>query len=135
MLTSAGPHNQGPGIGASHGFTSIHHVSGDECPSDYFVDRIGRELGALAAVLKGLDTLVFTAGIGEHAGEVRARVCHDAAWLGVALDEEANRRGEPRISKGGRVPSVWVIPTNEELMIARHILRLICASTASKVGG
>ena len=71
---------------------------------DYFVDRIGRELGSLAAVLKGLDALVFTGGIGEHAAEVRARVCRDAAWLGVTLDDEANRRGGPRISPGGRVP-------------------------------
>src|SRR5512135_1399473 len=102
---------------------------------DYFIDRIDRELGSLAAVLRGLDALVFTAGIGEHAAEVRARVCRDAAWLGVALDDEANRRGGPRISKGGRVPSVWVIPTNEELMIARHTLRLLCASTATKAGG
>ena len=102
---------------------------------DYFIDRIGRELGALAAVLKGLDALVFTAGIGEHAAEVRARVCRDAAWLGVALDDEANHRGGPQISKGGRVPSVWVIPTDEELMIARHTLRLIGASTATKAGG
>ena len=102
---------------------------------DYFVDRIGRELGALAAVLKGLDALVFTAGIGEHAAEIRARVCRDAAWLGVALDDEANRRGGPRVSPEGRSPSAWVIPTDEELMIARHTLRLICASTASKVGG
>ncbi|MGO8901735.1 MAG: acetate/propionate family kinase, partial [Isosphaeraceae bacterium] len=91
---------------------------------DYFVDRIGRELGSLAAVLKGLDALVFTAGIGEHAAEVRARVCRDAAWLGVALDDEANRRGGPRVSPEGSSPSAWVIPTDEELMIARHTLRL-----------
>ncbi len=102
---------------------------------DYFIDRIGRELGALAAVLKGLDALVFTAGIGEHAAEIRARVCRDAAWLGVTVDDEANRKGGPRISPEGRTPSAWVIPTDEELMIARHTLRLICASTASKVGG
>ena len=62
---------------------------------DYFVDRIGRALGAFAAVLKGLDALVFTGGIGEHAVEIRARVCRDAAWLGVALDDEANRRVGP----------------------------------------
>ena len=68
----------------------------------------------------GLDALVFTAGIGEHAAEIRARVCRDAAWLGVALDDEANRRGGPRISPEGRSPSAWVIPTDEELMIARH---------------
>jgi len=92
---------------------------------DYFVDRIGRELGSLAAVLKGLDALVFTAGIGEHAAEIRARVCRDAAWLGVTLDDEANRRGGPRVSPEGLSPSAWVIPTDEELMIARHTLRLL----------
>ncbi|HMB02802.1 MAG TPA: hypothetical protein VKP69_03565, partial [Isosphaeraceae bacterium] len=83
--------------------------------------------GALAAVLGGLDALVFTAGIGEHAAAIRARVCRDAAWLGIALDEEANLRGGPRIAPGGRIPSVWVIPTDEELMIARHALELIGA--------
>jgi len=101
---------------------------------DHFVDRIGRALGELAAALGGLDALVFTAGIGEHAAEIRARVCRDAAWLGVALDEEANRGGGPRISRAGRVPSAWVIPTNEELMIARHTLRLVRAGTTAKVG-
>lgn len=92
---------------------------------DYFVDRVGRELGALAAVLGGLDTLVFTAGIGEHSAEIRARVCRGASWLGVSLDEDANRRGDSRISTVGRYPSVWVIPTDEERMIAEHTLRLI----------
>jgi acetate kinase len=92
---------------------------------DYFIDRIGRELGSLAAILKGLDALVFTGGIGEHATEVRARVCRDAAWLGVTLDDEANRRGGPQISQAGRSPSAWVIPTDEELMICRHTLRLL----------
>jgi acetate kinase len=98
---------------------------------DYFVDRIGRELGSLAAVLGGLDALVFTAGIGEHAAEIRARVCRNASWLGVALDEEANRRGETRISREGRHPSVWVIPTDEERMIAEHTLRLTRHRAAS----
>ena len=102
---------------------------------DYFVDRIDRELGSLAAVLKGLDALVFTAGIGEHAALIRARVCHDAAWLGVTLDDEANRRGGPRISPEGRSPSAWVIPTDEELMIARHTLRLIGGSIPTTAGG
>jgi acetate kinase len=92
---------------------------------DYFVDRVGRELGSLASVLGGLDALVFTAGIGEHSAEIRARVCRDASWLGVSLDEEANRRGDARISRDGRCPSVWVIPTDEERMIAEHTLRLI----------
>ena len=65
---------------------------------DLFVYRIGRELGSLAAALGGLDALVFTAGIGEHAAAIRERVCRDAAWLGVELDAAANRAGGPRIS-------------------------------------
>jgi acetate kinase len=92
---------------------------------DDFVCRVGRALGSLAAALGGLDALVFTAGIGEHAAGIRARVCRGAAWLGVALDDGANRRGGPRVSPGGRTPSVWVIPTDEELVIARHTLRLV----------
>lgn len=92
---------------------------------DLFVYRIGRELGSLAAALGGLDALVFTAGIGEHAAEIRARVCRDAAWLGVELDEEANATNGPRISSATSRTSAWVIPTNEELMIARHTRRLI----------
>ena len=87
---------------------------------DLFVYRIGRELGSLAAALGGLDALVFTAGIGEHAPTIRKRVCEDAQWLGVRLDEAANLRGGPRISHRDSAVSVWVIPTDEELMIARH---------------
>lgn len=87
---------------------------------DLFVYRIGRELGSLAAALGGLDAFVFTAGIGEHAPAIRARVCEDATWLGIHLDEEANLRGGPRISRDDSAVSVWVIPTDEELMIARH---------------
>ena len=91
---------------------------------DLFVYRIGRELGSLAAALGGLDALVFTAGIGEHAAAIRARVCRDAAWLGVTLDEAANEADGPRISREGGVVSAWVVPTDEELMIARHTSRL-----------
>jgi acetate kinase len=91
---------------------------------DLFEYRIGRELGSLAAALGGLDGLVFTAGIGEHAAAIRARVCRDAAWLGLELDEAANEAGGPRISRGGSRVAAWVIPTNEELMIARHTRRL-----------
>ncbi len=87
---------------------------------DLFVYRIGRELGSLAAALGGLDAFVFTAGIGEHAPAIRARVCEDAKWLGIHLDEETNLRGGPRISRDDSAVSVWVIPTDEELMIARH---------------
>ena len=92
---------------------------------DLFVYRIGRELGSLAAALGGLDALVFTAGIGEHAAEIRARVCRDAAWLGVELDEDANAANGPRISSATSRTSAWVIPTNEEVMIAHHTRRLI----------
>jgi acetate kinase len=91
---------------------------------DLFVYRIGRELGSLAAALGGLDALVFTAGIGEHAAAVRSRVCRDSAWLGLELDEAANEAGGPRISRDGSRVAAWVIPTNEELMIARHTHRL-----------
>jgi acetate kinase len=78
----------------------------------------------MAATLGGLDALVFTAGIGEHAAAVREQVCRDAEWLGVDLDPAANLRHGPRISMGGSRVSAWVIPTDEELMIARHTLAL-----------
>jgi acetate kinase len=92
---------------------------------DVFVYRIGRELGSLAAALGGLDAIVFTAGIGENAPTIRERVCHEAAWLGVELAAAANAQGDPRISTAGSRVSAWVIPTNEELMIARHTLRVL----------
>ena len=94
---------------------------------DLFVYRIGRELGSLAAALGGLDALVFTGGIGEHAVAIRERVCRDAGWLGVDLDAGANAAGGPRISAAASRTAAWVIPTNEELMIARHTRRLIAA--------
>jgi len=87
---------------------------------DLFVYRIGRELGSLAAALGGLDALVFTAGIGERAAPVRERICRQAAWLGVELDAQANAAHGPRITAGSSRVAAWVIPTNEELMIARH---------------
>jgi acetate kinase len=87
---------------------------------DLFVYRIARELGSLAAALGGLDALVFTGGIGENAVSIRSRVCRDAHWLGVELDEEANVKGGPRISRKDSRVSAWVIPTDEELMIALH---------------
>jgi acetate kinase len=87
---------------------------------DYFVYRVVREIGALAAVLGGVDGIVFTAGIGERSAEVRRRVCESFAWLGIQLDGESNERNGPRISRADSRVSAWVIPTNEELMIARH---------------
>ena len=87
---------------------------------DYFVYRAAREIGGLAAVLGGIDGLVFTAGIGENSAEIRRRIGEACAWLGIELDPEANARKGPRISKAGSKAQAWVIPTNEELMIARH---------------
>ncbi len=92
---------------------------------DLFVYRIGRELGSLAAALGGLDAMVFTAGIGEHAAPIRERVCRQAAWLGVELDPQTNARHGPRISTATSRSAAWVIPTNEELMIARHTRDLL----------
>ena len=92
---------------------------------DYYVYRIGRELGSLVAALGGLDGFVFTAGIGENDADLREQVCKDATWLGVELDDDANRKGEARISTPNSKVSVWVIPTNEELMIANHTLNVI----------
>jgi acetate kinase len=87
-----------------------------------FCYRVRRELGSLAAALGGLDAIVFTGGIGEHAAPIRERICLDAQWLGVTLDEQSNAAGGPRISGEGSRVSAWVIPTDEESMIARHTL-------------
>lgn len=92
---------------------------------DYFVYRVCRELGSLAAALGGIDALVFTAGIGENSPEIRAHVCERAAWLGIALDANSNRAGGPCITREGSPVSAWVIPTNEELMIAEHTARVL----------
>jgi acetate kinase len=85
-----------------------------------FVYRITRELGSLAAALGGLDALVFTGGIGENAAPIREKVCSAAKWLGLEFDEKANAGGGPRISREGSRLRAWVIPTDEELMIALH---------------
>jgi acetate kinase len=92
---------------------------------DYFVYRAAKEIGALAAVLRGLDAIVFTAGIGENSAEIRRRICEASAWLGVELDPAANAATGPRISTPHSKVSAWVIPTNEELMIARHTANLL----------
>ena len=92
---------------------------------DYFCYRIARELGSLAAALGGLDALVFTGGIGEHAAAVREQVCALSAWLGIELDAAANAGDGRRIDRPGSRTAVWVLPTNEELVIARHTRRLV----------
>jgi acetate kinase len=93
---------------------------------EHFVYAMTKYAGAYAAVLGGLDAFVFTAGIGEHSAPVRAALCAKLAWLGVKLDTQANASGGPRISTQGSGVSVWVIPTDEELMIAQHTRALIC---------
>ncbi len=92
---------------------------------DLYLYRIARELGSLAAALGGLDAIVFTGGIGENSAAIRQRVCRDAAWLGVALDDAANQAAGPRISTAASRTAAWVLPTNEELMIARHTRRVL----------
>lgn len=87
---------------------------------DYFVYRAAKEIGSLTAVLGGIDALVFTAGIGENSAEIRQRICESSAWLGIELDHSANTERRSKISSSRSKVSVWVIPTNEELMIARH---------------
>jgi acetate kinase len=95
---------------------------------DYFVYRAAKEIGALAAALGGIDGLVFTAGIGENSAAIRARICAASAWLGIQLDDQANARRGPRISRSGSAVSAWVVPTNEELVIARHTRSLLSLS-------
>jgi acetate kinase len=125
------------------GLLGISGVSGDmreleesQAPEaaeaiDYFVYHIVKFVGAYTAVLGGLDALVFTAGIGENAPLVRAKVCDKLGWLGVTLDAAANDTNGPRISAADCAVTVWVIPTNEELMIARHTLALAIPVPAS----
>jgi len=92
---------------------------------DYFVYRAAKEIGALAAVLQGLDALVFTAGVGENSAEIRRRIGEVCAWVGIEMDPVANESGGPRITLTRSRVSAWVIPTNEELMIARHTASLL----------
>lgn len=92
---------------------------------ELFVYRIAREAGALASSLGGLDAIVFTAGIGEHAPAIRAAVCARLAWLGVAIDQDANNRDAMLISMPASRVAIHVIPTDEEAMIAQHVLEAI----------
>ncbi|MHB8834297.1 MAG: acetate/propionate family kinase [Candidatus Methylomirabilia bacterium] len=116
--------------GASHDMREL--LASEEARAalavDFFVYRIVREIGSLAAALGGLDALVFTAGIGERAPTIRARVIAGCGWLGFALDEAANESGGPRITTPGSRSAAWVIPTDEELTIARHTVRLLAGS-------
>jgi acetate kinase len=98
---------------------------------DYFVYRVGLNAGMLAAALQGLDAFVFTAGIGENSVPIRARIAEQLRWLGVTLDESENSRPARLISRSdSRIP-VYVIPTDEELMIAQHTLSLLLNTSSS----
>jgi len=92
---------------------------------DYFVYRIGLNAGMLAAALQGLDAFVFTAGIGENSAGIRAGVAEQLGWLGVALDPAENSRHSQLISRSDSLIPVYVVPTDEELMIAQHTLSLL----------
>jgi acetate kinase len=94
---------------------------------DLFCYRITRELGSLAAALGGLDALVFTGGIGEHAASIRAQVLRNAQWLGFALDATANEMNGPRLTRPRSRARAYAIATDEELMIARHTRAAVAA--------
>ena len=100
---------------------------------ELFAYRAAREIGSLAAALGGLDALVFTGGIGEHAAPVRERICAQCAWLDIRLDATANARHATLISTGGAHASAWVIPTDEEIVIARHTARLLDAAAVETI--
>lgn len=119
------------------GLLGISELSGDmrillasESPKaaqavEVFVDRIAREIGSQSAALGGLDALVFTGGIGENSAVIRERIVERSAWLGCQLDRAANAAGGPLISVPGAAPSLWVIPADEEAVIARHVKLLL----------
>ena len=96
---------------------------------EYFVHHVVRTMGALAASLGGIDGVVFTAGIGERSPEIRARVLRRLGWLGFSLDEASNQAGGPKLTRPDSPRPAYVIPTDEEVVIARHTLALIEADT------
>jgi acetate kinase len=91
---------------------------------ELFAYRAARELGSLAAALGGLDALIYTAGIGEHSASIRARICRLSAWTGLILDEDANAAHRTRISTPSSRVAAFVIPTDEEIVIARAMRKL-----------
>lgn len=92
---------------------------------EYFVYRATYYVGALAAVLGGIDGLVFTGGIGEHAAPIRGQICRNLTWLGLELDERKNDRHEICLTTQGSRVTAWAVPANEELMISLHVQRLL----------
>jgi acetate kinase len=115
----------------------MRELQGSEDPNailavEYFAYRIGLNAGMLAAALQGVDAFVFTAGIGENAAQLRARIMSRLAWLGVSLDHDENLRHAQRISGSDSSVAVYVIPTDEELMIAQHTLTLLMNKSSSR---
>jgi acetate kinase len=112
--------------GVSHDMRELEASDAPEALEaiDYFVFRIRRELGGLAAVLGGLDTMAFCGGIGENAWRVRERVLEGMEWIGIELDREANKQNREVISSASSSVRVFIVPTNEEQMIARHTVAL-----------
>ena len=98
---------------------------------DYFAYRVGLHAGMLAAALGGLDAFVFTAGIGENSPSLRARIVERLAWLGGTLDPTANDSGRTSISGRDSRVAIYVVPTDEELMIARHTLAVLATQNAA----
>jgi len=118
-------------LGVSGGISSdMRELSASQEPAakdaiDLYVHTIVREIGAFSAVLGGLDALVFTGGIGEHAAGVRARIIEGCAWLGMKIDEQANQVDGPFLSRSSSRVAAWMIPTDEDHVIARHTLQLL----------
>jgi acetate kinase len=98
---------------------------------DLFVYRVVREIGSLVAALGGCDALVFTGGIGEHDAEMRAAVCKASEWLGLIVDEARNAAGADCITREDSGVSAWIVPTDEERMVARHTADLLTSSAVS----
>lgn len=119
------------GIGSNDMRDIIREMDGGSASAslaiDVFVHRLVKYIGAYTAVMNGLDALVFTAGIGENVPLIRARVCSKLSHLGVRLDEGRNKSNKLVISEGDTKPAVLVVPTNEELMIARETIRVLNA--------
>ena len=113
--------------GLSHDMRTLESAQDPEAHRAiaYFTHRVRRELGAMAAILDGLDTLVFTGGIGENAARVRTRICEGMDWLGLVLDETRNAAAPGLVSTDDSRVRVRVIPTDEEAMIARHAAEML----------
>ena len=118
------------GLKGLSGLTDMRELLASDQPQAelalaYFAYRTAESIAGLCVALGGLDTLVFTAGIGENCPEIRARVCRHLEWLGLKLDGQANQRNASRISSGESAVSVLVVPTNEEWVIANKTLRVL----------